>query len=496
MKTLAKDDCGLLATAKRLATRQMSATELAQERLACIKANQLNAFLQVDDDLTLAQAKAADAVLAKGQGNALTGIPMAHKDIFVTQGWRSTAGSKILANFVGPYDATVVARLAQAGAVSLGKLNCDEFAMGSGNENSAFGPTLNPWDTAAIPGGSSGGSAAAVAAGLVDFATATDTGGSIRQPSAMCGVTGIKPTYGRVSRYGMIAFASSLDQGGPIARSAQDCAVALTHMAGFDERDATSLNVPSEDYHQGMLKAFDYAASKPLAGLRVGIPKEYAGAGVDTDVTAAIDQSLAVLEQLGAQLVPISLPRTQLSIPAYYVIAPAEASSNLSRFDGVRFGVRAKQYTDLKSLYENTRSQGFGDEVKLRILVGTYVLSQGYYDAYYLKAQRLRRLIADDFQNAFKQVDVIAGPVSPCVAWDIGSKKADPTQTYLADIFTLGASMAGLPAMSVPCGFGRQQRPVGLQLIANYMAESTLLGAAHAYQQATDWHLRSPGDQP
>jgi aspartyl-tRNA(Asn)/glutamyl-tRNA(Gln) amidotransferase subunit A len=482
----------LTALSKQLESKQISATELAKEHLAAARASPLNAFLQIDDGLTLAQAKAADFTLAQGEAGPLTGIPIAHKDIFVTQGWRSTAGSKILGNFIGPYDATVVTKLKLAGAVNLGKLNCDEFAMGSGNENSAYGPTLNPWNHRVIPGGSSGGSAAAVAAGLVYVATGTDTGGSIRQPAAMCGVTGIKPTYGRVSRYGMIAFASSLDQGGPIARSAEDCALALTHMAGFDERDATSLNVPSEDFLHGMRQAFNYSASQPLAGLRVGAPAEYAGSGVEPEVSAAIAGSLEQLAKLGATIVPISLPRTQLSIPAYYVIAPAEASSNLSRFDGVRFGVRAEEYSDLKSLYENTRSQGFGDEVKLRILVGTYVLSQGYYDAYYLKAQRLRRLIADDFQTAFKQVDLIAGPVSPSVAWDIGANQDDPTQAYLADIFTLGASMAGLPAMSVPCGFGRRQLPVGLQLIGNYMQESRLLGVAHAYQLATDWHLQSP----
>jgi aspartyl-tRNA(Asn)/glutamyl-tRNA(Gln) amidotransferase subunit A len=482
----------LAGLAAQLASKQISATELAQEQLAKISASQLNAFLQVEPELTIAQARAADALIAQGKASPMTGIPVAHKDIFVTQGWRSTAGSKILANYVSPYNATVVEKLQAAGAVCLGKLNCDEFAMGSGNDNSAFGPVQNPWDTAAVPGGSSGGSAAAVAAGLISMATATDTGGSIRQPAAMCGVTGIKPTYGRVSRFGMIAFASSLDQGGPIARSAHDCAIALTQMAGFDERDATSLNVTAEDFTAGMLGAYDYAAKQPLAGLRVGLPNEFAGDGVDSDVAAAVQAGIDYLAKLGAQIVRISLPRTQLSIPAYYVIAPAEASSNLSRLDGVRFGVRAEKYSSLDSLYENTRSQGFGDEVKLRILVGTYVLSQGYYDAYYLKAQRVRRLIAEDFQAAFKQVDVIAGPVCPSVAWDIGAKQSDPTQAYLADIFTLGASMAGLPAMSVPCGFGNKNRPVGMQLIGNYMAETRLLAVAHAYQQATDWHLRKP----
>jgi aspartyl-tRNA(Asn)/glutamyl-tRNA(Gln) amidotransferase subunit A len=481
----------LLQTSELLASGKTNAVELAQDALKRVAASDLNAFLHVDSALTLAQAQQADALRAQGKATTLTGIPIAHKDIFVTQGWRSTAGSHMLENFTSPYDATVVRKLSEAGAVNIGKLNCDEFAMGSGNENSFFGPTKNPWDKTAVPGGSSGGSAAAVAAGLVLAATATDTGGSIRQPAAMCGVTGIKPTYGRVSRFGMIAFASSLDQAGIIARSAQDCAIALTAISGFDERDSTSLNVASEDYNTAMAKALANG-SKPLAGLRVGVPKEFTGQGVDADVASAVEASIAQLAALGATIKPISLPRTTLSIPAYYVIAPAEASSNLSRFDGVRYGHRSAQYKDLQSLYENSRAEGFGPEVRLRILVGAYVLSHGYYDAYYLKALRLRRLIAEDFQQAFTEVDVIAGPVSPCVAWDIGTKQSDPTQAYLADIFTLGVSMAGLPGLSVPCGFGAKNRPVGLQLIGNYLKEAKILSVGHAYQQASDWHLRTP----
>jgi aspartyl-tRNA(Asn)/glutamyl-tRNA(Gln) amidotransferase subunit A len=454
----ANSNLSLVQTAALLESGKASAVELAQDALNRVATSDLNAFLHVDPALTLAQAQQADGLRSQGKATALTGIPIAHKDIFVTQGWRSTAGSHMLENFTSPYDATVVRKLKEAGAVNIGKLNCDEFAMGSGNENSFFGPAKNPWDKTAVPGGSSGGSAAAVAAGLVLAATATDTGGSIRQPAAMCGVTGIKPTYGRVSRFGMIAFASSLDQGGIIARSAQDCAIALTAMSGFDERDSTSLNIASEDYAATMTKAL-LSADKPLAGLRVGVPKEFTGDGVDADVASAIEASIAQLANLGAIIKPISLPRTTLSIPAYYVIAPAEASSNLSRFDGVRYGHRSANYKDLQSLYENSRAEGFGPEVRLRILVGAYVLSHGYYDAYYLKALRLRRLIADDFQQAFKEVDVIAGPVSPCVAWDIGAKQSDPTQAYLADIFTLGVSMAGLPGMSVPLRLWCEESP-------------------------------------
>lgn len=475
-----------------LDAKKMSARELAQDYLARIKASELNAFVDVNQDLTLAQADNADALRQQGPVGALNGLPIAHKDIFVTRGWRSTAGSKMLSDYVSPFDAAVVERIAAAGMVTLGKANCDEFAMGSANENSFFGAVKNPWDTTAVPGGSSGGSAAAVAAGLAPAATGTDTGGSIRQPAAMCGVTGIKPTYGRVSRYGMVAFASSLDQGGPIAHTAADCGLLLSAMAGFDERDSTSLNVPSEDYARTMHTAFDTKSDKPLSGLRIGLPIEFAGEGVAADVSAAIDNAIKEYQRLGATIHSISLPRTRMSIPAYYVIAPAEASSNLSRFDGVRYGHRSANVTDLKSLYQNSRAEGFGEEVKLRILIGSYVLSHGYYDAYYLQAQRVRQLIADDFAQAFESVDIIAGPVSPTVAWDIGSKNTDPTQNYLADIFTLGASLAGLPGMSVPCGFGKNNRPVGLQLIGNYMRESQLLGAAHIYQLHTDWHMRRP----
>jgi len=472
-----------------LQARTVSATELAQLFLKRIAGHgQLNAFLHVDDAMTLQQAAKADQLLAAGKAGPLTGIPIAHKDIFVTRGWRSTAGSHMLENYVSPFDATVVERFNNAGMVTLGKLNCDEFAMGGSNENSYFGPVKNPWDTAAIPGGSSGGSAAAVAARLTPAATATDTGGSIRQPASLCGVTGIKPTYGRVSRYGMIAFASSLDQGGPIAKTAEDCALLLGVMAGFDPRDSTSVDHPAEDFTAGL--------NGDIKGLRIGVPREFFGPGLAPDVEQAVRAALKEYEKLGAVLVDISLPKTELSIPVYYVIAPAEASSNLSRFDGVRYGHRAKEYTGLEDMYQQTRTEGFGDEVKRRILVGAYVLSHGYYDAYYLQAQKIRRMIAQDFQAAFKQCDVIMGPVSPTVAWNIGDKSDDPVANYLADIFTLSTSLAGLPGMSIPCGFGQGEkngkRPVGLQIIGNYFAEAKLLNVAHRYQQATDWHLRQP----
>jgi len=397
----------------------------------------------------------------------------------------------MLENYVSPFDATVVEQFNAAGAVTLGKLNCDEFAMGSSNENSYFGPVKNPWDRGAVPGGSSGGSAAAVAAGLAPGATATDTGGSIRQPAAFCGVTGIKPTYGRVSRFGMIAYASSLDQGGPIARTAEDCALLLNVMAGFDPRDSTSVERDREDY------TADLDAS--LQGLRIGVPREYFGEGLAPDVEQAVRAALQEFVKLGATLVDISLPKTALSIPVYYVIAPAEASSNLSRFDGVRYGHRAAQYTDLSDMYRKTRSEGFGEEVKRRILVGAYVLSHGYYDAYYLQAQKIRRLIAEDFRQAYTQCDVIMGPVAPTVAWDMGAKADDPVANYLADIFTLSVNLAGLPGMSIPCGFGEGgkngKRPVGLQLIGNYFSEAKLLNIAHRFQGATDWHLRQPAEQ-
>jgi aspartyl-tRNA(Asn)/glutamyl-tRNA(Gln) amidotransferase subunit A len=479
-------DLTVAQLAKQLRSKEVSAVEAAQHFLARgAKHEALGAYLHIDEAVTLAQAHAADQRLASGDAAPLLGVPIAHKDIFVTKDFASTAGSKMLENYRSPFDATVVANLAKAGAVTLGKLNCDEFAMGSSNENSAFKPVLNPWDRSRIPGGSSGGSAVAVAARLAPAATGTDTGGSIRQPASFCGITGIKPTYGRASRYGMIAFASSLDQAGPMARSAQDCALLLSAMCGPDpDRDSTSLDVAAEDFTRSL--------NDPIEGLRIGVPKEFFGEGLAPDVRNGIDTALKEYEKLGAKRVEISLPRTELSIPVYYIIAPAEASSNLSRFDGVKFGHRAKQYGDLMDMYKKTRAQGFGDEVKRRIMIGTYVLSHGYYDAYYLQAQKIRRLIADDFQQAFKQCDVIAGPVAPTVAWKIGERSDDPLANYLADIFTLPASLAGLPGMSVPCGFGAGQMPVGLQLIGNYCAEAKLLNTAHRFQQATDFHLRKP----
>ncbi|MCO5977557.1 Asp-tRNA(Asn)/Glu-tRNA(Gln) amidotransferase subunit GatA [Ideonella oryzae] len=485
---------GVAAAARALADKTVSSVELTQALLARAEVHAaLGAFLHLDRDGALVAAQAADAARAAGQAGVLTGVPMAHKDIFVTADAPTTAGSKMLAGYQSPFDATVVARLKAAGTVSLGKLNCDEFAMGSANENSAYTPVQNPWDRSRVPGGSSGGSAAAVAARLVPAATGTDTGGSIRQPSSFSGLTGIKPTYGVCSRYGMIAFASSLDQAGPMARSAEDCALLLSAMSGFDERDSTSAQRPPQDFHAQMLAPREGAsAAKPLQGLRIGLPKEFFPAALAADVDGAVRAALAQLEALGATLVEVSLPRTELSIPVYYIIAPAEASSNLSRFDGVKFGHRAANYTDLLDMYKKTRAEGFGPEVKRRIMIGTYVLSHGYYDAYYLQAQKLRRMIADDFQRCFQQCDVIAGPVAPTVAWQIGAQGDDPLQAYLADIFTLPASLAGLPGMSVPAGFGAHGMPVGLQLIGNYFQEGTLLQAAHALQQVTDHHLRSP----
>ncbi|MEW6374001.1 MAG: Asp-tRNA(Asn)/Glu-tRNA(Gln) amidotransferase subunit GatA [Pseudomonadota bacterium] len=476
-----------------LHSKQVSSTELTRHYLSRIEASGHNAFLHVDPALSLAQAAAADARLAEGTAGPLTGVPIAHKDIFVTRDWRTTAGSKMLANYVSPFDATVVEKFAAAGMVTLGKVNLDEFAMGSSNENSAFAPVKNPWDPLAVPGGSSGGSAAAIAARLAPAATATDTGGSIRQPAAFCGVTGIKPTYGRVSRFGMIAFASSLDQGGPIAQTAEDCALLLNEMVGHDERDSTSLTPEQGNLHED----FTRDLNKPLTGLRIGVPSEYFGEGLAADVEQAVRAALEQFVKLGATLVDISLPKTALSIPTYYIIAPAEASSNLSRFDGVRYGHRAAEYKDLQDMYKKTRAEGFGREVQRRIMVGTYVLCHGYYDAYYVQAQKIRRLIADDFQAAFAdKCDVIMGPVAPTVAWDLGSKANDPVANYLADIFTLSTSLAGLPGMSIPCGFGagekNARRPVGLQIIGNYFAEAKLLNIAHQYQQATDWHTRAP----
>ena len=487
-------DLGVAALASALRQRHTSATEVAQHHLARVRSHlQLGAFVALDEDATLAQARASDERLAAGTGGPLEGVPLAHKDVFVTRDFPTTAGSRMLAGYRSPFDATVVTRLAQAGAVTLGKLNCDEFAMGSANENSAVAPVgfdapapvRNPWDTTRIPGGSSGGSAVAVAARLVPAATGTDTGGSIRQPASFCGITGIKPTYGRASRYGMVAYASSLDQAGPMARSAEDCALLLSAMCGPDpDRDSTSLDVPAEDFGRTL--------NQNLDGLRIGIPKEFFGYGLAPDVRAAVDAALHEYEKLGARLVPISLPRTELSIPVYYIIAPAEASSNLSRFDGVKFGHRAKDFTDLEDMYKKTRAEGFGDEVKRRIMTGAYVLSHGYYDAYYLQAQKIRRMISDDFQRAFQDCDLIAGPVAPTTAWQLGAHGNDPLADYLADIYTLPASLAGLPGMSIPVGLGAEHMPVGLQLIGNYFAEARLLNAAHRFQQATDFHLRQP----
>ena len=482
---------------RQLQAKAVSSVEVTQHLLARAEAHQrLGSFLHLDPDRALAQAKLADAQRRDGHAAPLLGVPMAHKDVFVTEGMPTTAGSKMLACYQSPFTATVVRRLMEAGTVSLGKLNCDEFAIGSANENSAYGPVKNPWDVTRVPGGSSGGSAAAVAARLVPAATGTDTGGSIRQPAAFCGITGIKPTYGLCSRYGMVAFASSLDQAGPMARSAEDCALLLSAMAGPDlDRDATSLDVPARDFTQTLNQPRAGATpDKPLSGLRVGLPKEFFGAGVSTDVNEAVQAALAQLTALGATLVDISLPRTELSIPVYYIIAPAEASSNLSRFDGVRYGHRAAAYDDLIDMYQKTRSEGFGDEVKRRILIGTYVLSHGYYDAYYLQAQKIRRLIANDFQAAFQQCDVIAGQVAPTVAWHLGEKANDPVASYLADIFTLSISLAGLPGMSVPAGFGEGGMPVGLQLVGNYLKEPELLQTAHQFQQVTSWHTASPNE--
>ncbi|MBS0557763.1 MAG: Asp-tRNA(Asn)/Glu-tRNA(Gln) amidotransferase subunit GatA [Proteobacteria bacterium] len=470
--------------AQDLRARKASATELTQAALARARArDDLNAFITLDAGAALAAAQRADATITAGDVQPLAGIPFVHKDIFCTNGIRTTCASRMLENFVPPYDAAVVERLDAAHAVSIGKANMDEFAMGSSNENSHFGAVKNPWDATRVPGGSSGGSAAAVAAGIVPFATGTDTGGSIRQPAAFCGITGIKPTYGRVSRYGMIAYASSLDCGGVLARSAADCAQVLGAMAGHDARDATSVDRPREDYVA--------ALSTTLQGLKIGIAREYFGAGVEPGVAAAVRAALAQCEKLGATLVDVSLPNAALAIPAYYVIAPAEASSNLARYDGVRYGHRCGDPKTLEDLYTRSRGEGFGVEVKRRILVGTYALSAGYYDAYYLRAQRARRVIANDFVEAFGHVDLIAGPTSPTVAFKLGEKTSDPLAMYAADVNTVAVNLAGLPAISIPAGFS-EDLPVGLQLIAPAFHESRLLAAAHQFQLATDWHTRSP----
>lgn len=471
--------------ARRLQAGEISSRELTQlylERIERFDA-QLNAFISVAAEQALAAADVADARRARGDLSPMLGLPMAQKDIFCTRGLRTTCGSRMLESFVAPYDATVVARLQDAGAVMLGKTNMDEFAMGSSNETSYFGPVRNPWDPDRVPGGSSGGSAAAVAARLTPAATGTDTGGSIRQPAAFCGITGLKPTYGRVSRYGMIAFASSLDQGGPMAVSAEDCARMFEVMAGFDPRDSTSVERPAENFLAGL--------NQDIAGLRIGLPKEFFGADLDAELRTVIDEALAVLVARGAKLVEISLPNSHLSVPAYYVVAPAECSSNLARFDGVRYGHRCAEPKDLMDLFTRSRAEGFGAEVKRRIMIGTYVLSAGYYDAYYLKAQKVRRLIADDFRQAFNQVDVIASPTSPEVAFQLGAKSADPVQMYLSDIYTIAVNLAGLPAMSLPAG-ELHRLPVGLQLIGNYFTEARLLSVAHQFQSDTDWHQRMP----
>jgi aspartyl-tRNA(Asn)/glutamyl-tRNA(Gln) amidotransferase subunit A len=478
----------LLELAGALEAKKVSSVELTRQfldRVARLN-GELNAFITVDEERSLAQARRADDRRARGEKGPLTGVPLAYKDIYCTQGQRTTCGSRMLANFVSPYDAHVVEQFDKAGAVSLGKCNMDEFAMGSSNESSHFGPVRNPWDRKRVPGGSSGGSAAAVAARMAPVALGTDTGGSTRQPAAFSGVCGLRPTYGLVSRYGLVAFASSLDQAGPIAKSAADLAALLEVMAGFDGRDSTSVQRPKESY----------SAAIDVPGLRLGLPKEYFADGIEPGVRSAVDGAIAWFKSQGAKLVEVELPHTRVGVAAYYVIAPAEASSNLSRFDGVRYGHRAKQYHDLIDMYCRTRAEGFGAEVKRRILVGTYVLSHGYYDAYYLHAQKIRRLIAQDFALAFGKCDLILGPTAPTTAFELGAKTSDPVQMYLGDIFTIPASLAGLPALSIPCGFDAQGLPVGVQLTGPHFSEARLLGAAACYQQATDWHKRVPRETP
>ena len=469
-----------------LESKKISSVELTREFLKRVEIlnQEYNAFITVNEEMSLDQAYVADTMIASGGACPLTGIPIAHKDIFCTKGWLTTCGSKMLSNFISPYDAHVIERFNMTGTVNIGKTNMDEFAMGSSNETSFYGSVKNPWDITTVPGGSSGGSACAVAARMAPAATGTDTGGSIRQPAALCGVSGIKPTYGLVSRYGMIAFASSLDQGGAIAKSAADLALMLNVMVGFDARDSTSLQRDKEDYTRDL--------EKPLEGLRIGLPKEYFAEGMSDDVSRGVDAAITEYNKLGAKMVEVSLPNTKLSIPVYYVLAPAEASSNLSRFDGVRYGHRALKYADLDDMYEKSRAQGFGAEVKRRILIGTYVLSHGYYDAYYIKAQKLRRLIAQDFAEVFKQCEIVMGPTSPTVAFALGERSNDPLQMYLSDTYTAAASLAGLPGMSIPAGFGNRSRPVGLHIIGNYFSEAHMLNVAHQYQQVTDWHTRMP----
>ena len=468
-----------------LAEKQFSSVEITQDYLNKINQHNtdINCFISVTDELALQQAVVADTALANGTGSVLTGIPIAHKDIFCTDGVKTSCGSKMLDNFIAPYNATVIEKFNRSGTVMLGKTNLDEFAMGSSNENSYYGSVANPWDFSRVPGGSSGGSAAAVAARLAPGATGTDTGGSIRQPAALCGITGIKPTYGRVSRYGIVAFGSSLEQAGPFAHTAEDCALLLQSMSGFDPRDSTSVDQPVPNFSDNL--------NNDIAGLKIGLPKEFFADGLDPDVAKVIESAIAEFRKLGAEIVDISLPNMGLSIPVYYVVAPAECSSNLSRMDGVRFGHQCENPVDLEDLYKRSRSEGFGDEVKRRIMIGTYALSAGYYDAYYLKAQQLRRLIKQDYVKAFEQVDVILCPTTPEIAFKRGEKTGDPVSMYLQDIYTLSLNLAGLPGMSIPAGFS-QSMPVGLQLISNYFEESRILNAAHKFQQATDWHLQAP----
>jgi aspartyl-tRNA(Asn)/glutamyl-tRNA(Gln) amidotransferase subunit A len=481
-------NASLAGLSSALAAKKLSSVELTTLCLDRIKALDalFNAFITVDADRSLAQAKRADERRARGEATPLTGVPIAFKDIYCTKGQRTTCGSKMLENFVSPYDAHVVEQFDAAGAVVLGKCNMDEFAMGSSSESSHFGPVKNPWDRSRVPGGSSGGSAVAVAARMAPAALGTDTGGSTRQPAAFSGVCGLRPTYGRVSRYGLVAFASSLDQAGPMAKSADDLAALLEVMAGYDARDSTSIERPAENFLQEV----------SLADLRIGLPREYFADGLEAGVRSAVDTAVKWFASQGANTVEIELPHTRLAVAAYYVIAPAEASSNLSRFDGVRYGHRANEYHDLVDMYCRTRAEGFGGEVKRRILVGTYVLSHGYYDAYYLQAQKIRRLVANDFRQAFDKVDLILGPTAPTTAYAIGAKSDDPVQMYLGDVFTIPAALAGVPALSIPCGFDARGLPVGLQLTGNYFSESRLLGAARRYQQATDWHSRVPRESP